>query len=148
MGLATKFRDLPGRIVTGSYIAHAGLDKWNADEDRAVAVHSMAAAAFPVLQGIPPTRFIRLLAAGEIATGAALLVPVVPTRIAGVALTAFSGALVAMYARTPAMHKPGSVWPTPAGTAVSKDVWLLAIGLGFLADTLTTRHSRRRVAKA
>jgi hypothetical protein len=148
MGFSTKFRDLPGRLITGTYIAHAGLDKWNTDEDRAAAIHRMAAAAFPVLDGIPPGRFVRLLAAGEIATGAALVVPLVSTRTAGAALTAFSGALVVMYARTPAMHKPGSVWPTPAGTAVSKDVWMLAIGLGFLADTLTTRRSRRRMPGA
>ena len=32
------------------------------------------------------------------------------------------------------MHKPNSVWPTPAGTAVSKDVWMLGIGLGLLAE--------------
>jgi hypothetical protein len=34
------------------------------------------------------------------------------------------------------MHRPGSVRPTPQGTAVAKDVWMLGIGLGFLADAL------------
>jgi uncharacterized membrane protein YkgB len=58
----------------------------------------------------------------------------VPNAIAGAALTAFSSALMAMYLRTPTMHKPGSVWPTPAGIGVSKDVWMLAIGLNLLAD--------------
>ena len=52
----------------------------------------------------------------------------------GAALTAFSGSLVALYLRTPALHKPGSVWPTPNGIGVSKDVWMLGIGLGLLAD--------------
>jgi uncharacterized membrane protein YkgB len=33
------------------------------------------------------------------------------------------------------MHKPASVWPSPAGVGVSKDVWMLGIGLGLLADT-------------
>jgi uncharacterized membrane protein YkgB len=42
-----------------------------------------------------------------------------------------------MYARTPAMHKPGSIWPSQAGVAVSKDVWMLGIGLGLVADGLT-----------
>jgi uncharacterized membrane protein YkgB len=50
---------------------------------------------------------------------------------------------VTMYLRTPAMHKPNSVWPTPAGTAVSKDVWMLGIGLGLLADR---RHELDRRA--
>ena len=70
----------------------------------------------------------------EIATGTALLTPVVPNKLAGAALTAFSGSLLAMYLRTPAMHKPGSVWPAPPGMAVSKDVWMLGIGLGLLAS--------------
>jgi hypothetical protein len=41
-----------------------------------------------------------------------------------------------MYLRTPALHKPGSVWPTQAGTAVGKDVWMLGIGLGLVAGPL------------
>ena len=76
----------------------------------------------------------KALAVVEIGLGAALLTPVVPNRLAGAALSAFSGGLVTMYLRTPAMHKPNSVWPTPAGTAVSKDVWMLGIGLGLLAE--------------
>lgn len=138
MALPIKARDLPGRITTGAYIMHAGLQKWNADETRA-AVHGMAAAAFPVLKRLPPKQFVRLLAMSEVGTGAALLAPFVPTGVAGAALSAFSGGLLAMYARTPAMHLPGSIWPSQAGTAVSKDVWMFGIGLGFLADALTTR---------
>jgi uncharacterized membrane protein YkgB len=95
----------------------------------------MASGAFPFLAGIPPEKFLKALAAAEIGTGAALLVPVVGNRLAGAALTAFSGSLLAMYLRTPALHKPGSVWPTQAGTAVSKDVWMLGIGLGLLAES-------------
>jgi hypothetical protein len=99
----------------------------------------MAANAFPVLKDIPPTQFLKLLSAGEIAIGSALLVPVVPSAIAGAALTGFSGSLIAMYLRTPALHKPGSVWPTQAGTGISKDVWMLGIGLGLVVDSLIDR---------
>jgi hypothetical protein len=42
------------------------------------------------------TKFLRLLAAGEIATGAALLNPLLPDVLAGAVLTGFSGALLAM----------------------------------------------------
>ena len=131
-----KARDLPGRIATGGYILHTGLEKWHADEARAKGVHTMASGAFPFLKRIPPERFIRILAAGEIAVGAALLAPVVPSALAGAALTGFSGSLVAMYLRTPALHKPGSVWPTQAGPGVSKDVWMLGIGLGLIAGAV------------
>ncbi len=144
MASSLKFRDLPGRVITGAYILHAGLQKWNADEARATAIHGMAAGAFPVLEEIPPTRFIRLLSAGEIATGAVLLSPFVSSGVAGAALTAFSGSLVTMYARTPALREPGSIWPSAAGTAVSKDVWMLGIGLGLLADAAGRRRRRRK----
>jgi uncharacterized membrane protein YkgB len=39
-----------------------------------------------------------------------------------------------MYLRTPEMHKPGSFWPTPAGIGISKDVWMLGIGLSLALD--------------
>ncbi len=143
MHLRVNARDLPGRITTGAYILHAGLEKWHADDTRAQAVHGMAAGAFPVLKHIPPARFARLLSASEIAVGTALLVPVVPSALAGAALTGFSGALVAMYGRTPALRKPGSIWPSRAGTGVSKDVWMLGIGLGLVVDAAQSRTPSR-----
>jgi uncharacterized membrane protein YkgB len=100
-------------------------------------VHAMAAGAFPFLADVPPPTFLKALAAAEIGTGAALLLPFVSNRLAGAALTAFGGSLVTLYLRTPALHEPGSVWPTQAGTGISKDVWMLGIGLGLLADSVT-----------
>lgn len=134
--LPMRARDYPGRIATGGYILHSGLEKRRGDLARAEALHRTAANAFPVLKNIPPDRFLRVLSASEIAIGTALLLPVVPGLIAGAALTGFSGSLLAMYARTPALRKPGSIWPSQAGTAVSKDVWMLGIGLGLLAGAL------------
>ncbi|HEY7947634.1 MAG TPA: hypothetical protein VID75_08160 [Acidimicrobiales bacterium] len=138
-----KLSHIPLRAVTGAYILHTGIEKWNADDVKAKAIHDMASGAYPVFQEMPPTRFLRLLAAGEIATGTVLLAPTVSTAKAGAVLTGFSGALVGLYARTPGMRKPGSPWPTPQGTAVSKDVWLLAIGLALLADGVATGLRRR-----
>jgi hypothetical protein len=34
------------------------------------------------------------------------------------------------------MHQPASVWPTPKGIAVSKDVWMLGIGAGLVLDSV------------
>jgi hypothetical protein len=87
---------------------------------------------------MPPRQFLRLLAAGEIVLGTALVVPVVPGVLAGAGLTAFSGSLLALYARTPALRKPGSIWPSQSGTAVSKDVWMLGIGLDLVAGGLAS----------
>jgi hypothetical protein len=133
-------RNIPGRVATGAFIAHSGIDKWSGPREQAEGVHGMAAAAFPFLAPIPPTTFLKLLAAGEVVTGALLLSPITSNAVAGTALTGFAGSLLAMYARTPSMHKPGSIWPTQAGTAISKDVWMLGIGLGLLADGLTRRR--------
>jgi hypothetical protein len=67
---------------------------------------------------------------------------VVPAAIAGTALTGFSAGLMGLYARTPGLRKPGSIWPTPQGTAISKDVWMLGAGLALLADAWTSRRRR------
>jgi hypothetical protein len=141
MGLRLTSRDLPGRFVTGAFILHAGLDKWSGPPEAAAAVHGMASGAFPFLGSIPSETFLKLLAAGEIATGSALLAPFVGNKVAGAALTAFSASLLTLYWRTPGMRKPGSIWPTQHGIAVSKDVWMLGIGLGLLASDQTEEPS-------
>jgi uncharacterized membrane protein YphA (DoxX/SURF4 family) len=127
-------RDLPTRLATGSFILHSGLEKWHGSEEQAQAVHGMAAGAFPPFAKVSPPTFLKALAFAEIGIGAVLLTPAIPNRLAGAALSAFSGGLMAMYLRTPALRKPHSVWPAPAGIGVSKDVWMLGIGLGLLAD--------------
>jgi uncharacterized membrane protein YphA (DoxX/SURF4 family) len=131
-----RLRQLPLRLATGAYILHTGIEKWSGSPEQAVGVHGMAAGAYPFLAKVKPTDFLKALSVGEVAVGAALLAPVVSPRIAGAALTGFSGALVAMYLRTPGLHKPGSIWPSPQGVGVSKDVWMLGIGLGLLTDAL------------
>jgi uncharacterized membrane protein YphA (DoxX/SURF4 family) len=153
--LRLRARQLPTRLATGAYVLHAGMEKWHANPDQAERMHAMAAGAFPILGKLAPTTFLRLLAAAEITTGAALLTPVVPNAIAGAPLTAFSAALTAMYLRTPTLHKPHSIWPTPAGIGISKDVWMLGIGLSLLADraadngtTLTEERRNRRTGPA
>jgi hypothetical protein len=40
------------------------------------------------------------------------------------------------------MHQPGSIWPTQQGTAVSKDVWMLGIGLGLLIEARSQLRSQ------
>ena len=129
-------RNVPIRLATGAYIAHAGLEKWRGTPEQALGLNGVASGAFPVFRPIPARRFLRLRAAGELATGTLLLLPLVPNRIAGLVLTAFSGSLLAMYARTPSMHKPGSIWPSRTGIAVNKDVWMLGIGLSLIADAI------------
>ena len=135
-------RSIPGRLATGAFILHSGIGKWNLPAERATAVHRTAAGAFPFLSKIPAPAFVKLLSASEVATGAVLLSPFVRDRRAGAALTAFSAGLLTMYWRTPALRKAGSIWPTPAGLPVSKDVWMLGIGLGLIAGDCCCGRSR------
>jgi hypothetical protein len=137
-----KLRNLPLRLVTGAYIGHTGWEKWHGSEEQAAGVHGMATGAYPVFTSMKSTDFLRLLSVAELVTGGLLLAPFVPTAVAGAALTGFSGALVGMYLRTPALHEPGSIWPTQQGIAVSKDAWMLGIGLSLLADAASRRRSR------
>ncbi|RKT79114.1 DoxX-like protein [Terracoccus luteus] len=133
---------LPERLATGAFILHSGLEKLKGDEETAKGMHGMASGTFPFLKNIEPTRFLRMLAIGEITVGSLLLVPVVPKPVAGAALTGFSAALLTVYARTPGMRQPGSIWPTQQGLGVSKDVWMLGIGSGLMLDSATDRTRR------
>jgi hypothetical protein len=143
--LTMKLRNLPARATTGAYILHSGLGKWGGSAQQAAGIHAMASDAFPALKSIDAPMFLRALSGAEIATGLVLLAPFVPAGIAGAALTGFSGSLLAMYLRTPSLRKPGSIWPSPQGIAVSKDVWMFGIGLGLLIDQAAQRRRSSRV---
>ncbi|MEE2038099.1 hypothetical protein Q8791_12820 [Nocardiopsis sp. CT-R113] len=134
MQLPFKTRDLPLRIATGAFILNSGLDKRGVEGEAAEGMHGMAAATYPFLKKLDPDTFVRLLSAGEIALGAALLVPVVPSRLAGAGLTAFGASLLGLYLRTPGLRRPKSLRPTQDGIPMAKDAWLLGAGLSLLLD--------------
>ena len=127
----------PGRIAAGAFILNSGIGKLSADEETAKGIHGFAAGTYPFLNKIKPKDFVRLLAISEVALGSALLIPVVPAALAGAGLTAFSGGLLGLYARTPGMRREGTPLPTQAGIPLAKDVWMAGIGLGLLIDDLT-----------
>lgn len=142
MRFSAMARRAPSRIVTGAFILNSGLNKLGADEETAAHLHGMAAGAYPFLAGMKPKDFARLLATAEVTLGAALLLPIVPAGLAGLGLTAFSGGLVGLYARTPGMRKEGSPLPTQQGVALAKDIWMLGIGLSLVADDITERGGK------
>ncbi|WP_121745559.1 hypothetical protein [Streptomyces sp. E2N166] len=139
MRLPIEPRHVAPRLATGAFMLNSGLSKRAADEQTAAMLHGMAKNTYPFLGRLRPATFARLLCAGETALGAALLLPVVPTVVAGAGLTAFSAGLVGLYLRTPGMREEGSLRPTQEGTALAKDTWLLGIGVGFVVDGLTRR---------
>jgi hypothetical protein len=137
MRFSVKASHLPQRIAAGAFILNSGLGKWSADDEAAAQLHGFAVGTYPFLAKLKPRDFVRLLSASEIALGAALLLPIVPAAVAGAGLTAFSGGLLGLYARTPGMRKDGTPLPTQQGIPLAKDVWMLGIGLGLIIDDLT-----------
>jgi hypothetical protein len=139
MKLPVKARHLPQRMVTGAFILNSGVNKLSADEETAAQLQGFAAGTYPFLNKLKPKDFARLLAVAEITVGSSLLLPFVPSIVAGAGLAAFSGGLLGMYVKTPGMRKEGTPFPTQQGTPLAKDVWMMGIGLGLVIDDLTSK---------
>jgi hypothetical protein len=146
--LPITLSEIAPRISAGAFILNSGLGKRGATAETAAGLHGFAAGTYPFLKSVPPQQFAQGLSTAEIALGAALLTPFVPTYTAGVALTAFSGGLLGLYLRTPGMRKPGSLAPTEQGVSIAKDVWLAGIGVGLMTRGLIERRPRVTVKKA
>ena len=142
--MSFKLWHVPLRLATGAFILNSGLTKRNADKETAQQLHGFAGTAYPQFQDTEPEQFAKMLSAGEIAVGAALLTPFVPTGVAGAALTGFAGLLGRLYWRTPGLHEEGNPRPTQQGIPVAKDVWMLAIGSALVLDALADHRPRRR----
>ncbi|GGT10256.1 hypothetical protein ACFFV7_04440 [Nonomuraea spiralis] len=127
---------LPPRLAAAAVILNSGLGKAHADDQTAAGLHGMASGTYPFLRGQDPVAFTRLLSKGEIALGAALILPFVPSLLVGAGLTAFAAGLLGLYLKTPGMREEGSLRPTQQGIGLSKDIWLLGIGLGLVIEEL------------
>lgn len=120
------------RAVPGAFILNSGIGKLGIDEESAKGLQQMAANGVPVVEKLSADQFGKFLCYGEIAVGAALLLPFVPTRVAGAALTTFSAGLVANYFSIDSMTEDDGIRPSQDGIPVAKDTWLAAIGLALL----------------
>lgn len=153
MGFKRLIRQMPLRVAAGAYILNSGMAKFRADEEHAKSLHAMTTTAYPIASDVAPQQFVKALSVGEMVLGGALLVPVIPGAVVGLALSGFSGGLVGLYVRTPWAHQEGSMRPSQQGTALAKDVWLLAIGMslvldGLLGEKRTKRTKRVKLARA
>jgi hypothetical protein len=147
VALPITLSEIGPRISAGAFILNSGLGKRAADEQTAAGLHGFATGTYPFLKDVEPRQFVQALSTAEIAIGAALLTPFVPTAVAGAALTGFAGGLLGLYLKTPGMRKEGSLAPTEQGLSVAKDVWLLGIGVGLLTRGTVDRGGKR-VTKA
>jgi hypothetical protein len=129
-----KLSHIPLRLTTGAFILNSGLGKRGLEGENAAGVQSMAASVFPQVGEMDPDQFAKILSYSEIALGAALLAPFVPSRLVGLGLGAFSGSLLAMYLKIPGMTMEDGIRPTQEGTGIAKDVWLLGIAAALVLD--------------
>ena len=74
------------RAVPGAFILNSGIGKLGMDAGTAEHLRGMAAQGVPALGKLTPEQFAKFLSCGEIAVGASLLLPFVPTKVAGLAL--------------------------------------------------------------
>jgi hypothetical protein len=140
--MRVKLWSVPLRAAAGAFILNSGLQKRKVDESHAAQLHGFASGAYPELGQIEAKEFASTLSTAEIALGSALLVPAVPTFVAGAALTAFSSGLLGLYWRTPGMHQEHSPVPTDQGIPLAKDSWLLAIGLALVIGSVLPGRRR------
>lgn len=139
---------VPIRVVTGAYILNSGLTKLKADEEAQEQMHGWASGVYPVFKDMKAGDFTKLLGYGEIGLGAMLLLPTVPSAVAGSALAAFGAGLVGMYLKTPSMTLEDGIRPSPEGVATAKDAWLVGAGLTLAMQSFLsgTKHAARSVA--
>lgn len=148
MRFLARAHQMPVRLIVGAFVVNSGLSKLKAEQEEAEQYHGMAKTAYPFLESQDPGDFTRRLGTAEVALGAALMAPFVPSLLAGAGLTAFSGGLVGLYLRLPGMREPGGLRPTQQGTPLAKDSWLVGIGSALVLEEVAragagSKRSRR-----
>ncbi|WP_159612259.1 DoxX family membrane protein [Glutamicibacter sp. JC586] len=131
------------RLVSGAFILNSGINKLRIDEASAAGLQQMASNGVPQLADLEPSVFGKVVSISEISLGSALLLPLVPSRLAGLGLGAFSGVLLSSYLRTPGMTESDGIRPTADGTALAKDFWLA----GIAAALIFARKGGKKVKK-
>src|SRR5690625_7840109 len=101
MGLPIKLHHVPPRLAAGAFILNSGLNKRGLEGEAAAGMQEMAGQAFPQLKDMSPEDFGKLLSTRETAPGASLLLPFVPSRLAGLGLSPLPAELVTTYSKTP-----------------------------------------------
>ena len=136
------------RLTSGAYILNSGVGKLRLPAEAAQGLQSMTANAIPQVEKVEPAVFGKAVAVGEIALGALLLTPFVPSRLAGLGLGAFAGSLLAIYLKTPGMTESDGIRPSPNGGAMAKDFWLAGMAVALVCGRGKAKTKIKEVAKA
>lgn len=120
------------RLVTGAYILNSGIGKRSLDPGHAAMLQEAATRVVPTAASLTPEQFGKYLSTSEIGIGTVLLLPFIPTRLAGLALGAFSAGLIGTYLKSPGMTEADGIRPTGKGSAMAKDFWLAGIAVALI----------------
>ncbi|MGO2054077.1 hypothetical protein CQ010_17775 [Arthrobacter sp. MYb211] len=132
------------RLVSGAFILNSGINKLRIDEASAAGLQQLASNGIPQLGELEPAAFGKAVSVSEIALGSALLLPIIPSRLAGMGLGAFSGVLLSSYLRTPGMTESDGIRPTSDGTALAKDVWLAGIAVALIFGRRAVKQAKKK----
>ena len=123
---------LPLRLTAGTFVLDSGLRKRDPDEETAKHLHGFASGAYPFLAAVEPVSLTKALAAAELLIRAALVIPVVPARLAALGLLGFGAGLLGLYApdprdaqgpARPCPPRTASRWPRTPGSSPSGRRW-------------------------
>ena len=78
-----RLTHIPLRLATGAFILNAGWGKRKLDKDSAAGLQAMAARVIPPVSRTDAEKFGKMLSYAEMTLGAALLTPLLPSRLAG-----------------------------------------------------------------
>lgn len=132
------------RLVSGAFILNSGINKLRLDEESAAGLQQLAVNGVPQLGSMEPAAFGKMVSGAEIGLGSALLLPLIPSRLAGLGLAAFSGVVLSSYLRTAGMTESDGVRPTADGTALAKDVWLAGIAVALIFGRRSFRQQKKK----
>lgn len=135
------------RLVSGAFILNSGINKLRLDEESAAGLQQLASNGVPQLSSMEPAAFGKAVSVSEITLGSALLLPLIPSRLAGLGLATFSGVMLSSYLRTPGMTESDGIRPTADGTALAKDVWLAGMAVALIFTRRSYRQQKKKSNK-
>jgi hypothetical protein len=137
MEISASVRRAPLRLTTGAFVLNSGVSTFGATDEKSARLQSSAARLVPQVERMNPRTFAKLLGAGEVTLGTALMLPIVPAAVAGLGLTAFAASLLAMRPSTNGPHTDTDA-DTSSAVPIATEAWMLGSGVSLLLDALTT----------
>lgn len=136
MSISTDLRRAPLRLTTGALVINSGISRFTVSDETSATIQHTAARYVPQVERIKPDLFSKLLAAGQVAVGSALLLPIVPSYAAGLGASLLGGSLAA------------AKWRTHGSRLSTDDLLMAGTGVSLLLDSLTASAHDRRVQKS